>query len=369
MKDCSGCGTSSPNKQKFMPRLDTPLQLSPVMKPKIWGRRDLSPLFVGKKRLLASGVPMGEAWLTGDGARFLNGPPAGMTLAEAAEKYGPELCGLSWREPRFPILTKYIFTSDWLSVQVHPDDVYAREHDPGSPGKCEMWYVVRAARGARLLLGAKRGVTREKLRAALERGKSREILQSIRPSAGDAFLIQPGTVHALGPQLVLFEAEQNSDLTYRLDDFGRLGLDGKPRPLHLEKGMEVAEVNGRWESRLPRFQFGEPYGLRRYVVACRHFAVEELMLRKRATFHGSPERVEILTVLEGEGRVETSAGWMGYRMGEAWLIPPGTGLYRLVPGDKTRLLKAYVPDLEKDFRRPLLKCGRSAKQVARIVCD
>ncbi len=351
-----------------MPKLDTPLQLSPVMKPKIWGRRDLSPLFPGAQEPLATDEPMGEAWLTGNNARFLNGPPAGMTLAEAVEKFGPELCGRAWREPRFPILAKYIFTSGWLSVQVHPDDAYAREHDPGSPGKCEMWYVVRAARGARLLLGAKPGVTKEKLRAAFERGKSREILQSIRPRAGEAFLIQPGTVHALGPQLVLFEAEQNSDLTYRLDDFGRLGLDGKPRPLHLEKGMEVAQMNGRWEHRLPKFAFGEPYGSRRYVVACRHFAVEEIMLRKRVTFHGSPERVEILAVLEGEGRVETSAGWMGYRTGETWLIPPATNLYRLVPGDKTRLLKAYVPDLEKDFRRPLVKRGKNSKQVARVVC-
>ena len=352
-----------------MPKLDAPLQLSPVLKPKIWGRRDLSPLFSSAQEILSIDEPIGEAWLTDDNARFLNGPPAGMTLVEAVGKYGPELCGRAWSGRRFPILAKYIFTSDWLSVQVHPDDDYARQHDPGSSGKCEMWYIVQAARGARVLLGTKPGVTKERFRAALELGKTREVLQSVQPSAGEAYLIQPGTVHALGPQLILFEAEQNSDLTYRLDDFGRLGLDGKPRPLHVAKGLEVVRVDGRRERRLPKFAFSEPYGSRRYVVACRHFAVEEIMLRKRAAFRGSPERVEILTVLEGEGRVETSAGWMGYRTGETWLIPPATGRYRLVPGDKTRLLKAYVPDLEKDFRRPLLKRGKSAKQATRIVCD
>jgi mannose-6-phosphate isomerase len=352
-----------------MPKLDTPLQLSPVFKPKIWGRRALSPLFVRAQNPLRPDDSIGEAWLTDDAARFLNGPPAGMALAEAVEKYGPELCGRSWRERRFPILAKYIFTSDWLSVQVHPDDLYAREHDPGSLGKREMWYIVHSARGSKLLLGTKPGVTQEQLRGAFEKGTSRTLLRSFQPRAGDAFLIPPGAVHALGPRLVVFEAEQNSDLTYRLDDFGRMGLDGKPRPLHLEKGMAAAKLDLLFKGGLPRFQLGEPYGWRRYIVACRHFAVEEIMMRKLAAFRGSPERVEILSILEGEGRVETSAGWMGYQTGETWLIPPATERYRLIPNEKTRVLRTYVPDLEKDFRRPLAKHGKNPKRVARVVFD
>jgi mannose-6-phosphate isomerase len=352
-----------------MPKLDTPLQLSPVFKPKIWGKRDLAPLFEDRQDLSASSTPIGEAWLTDDTSRFLNGPPAEMTLAEAVGKYGPELCGREWRRPRFPILTKFLFTSDWLSVQVHPDDAYARAHEPGSPGKWEMWYMVRSSRGARLLRGVKPGATREKLHAAFEQGTSRELLRRLRPGTGDAFLIPPGTVHALGPHLVVYEAEQNSDLTYRLDDFARPGLDGKPRPLHLEKGMEVARLELGQDGPLPHVRIGEAYGSRRFLVACRHFAVEEILLRGRAAFQSSPERVEILTVLEGEGRVETSHGWMGYHTGETWLVPPAAGQYRAVPLERTRLLKAYVPDLERDFRRPLLKRGKSAKQIARIVFD
>ena len=305
-----------------MPKLDTPLKLSPIYKQKIWGRDDLAPLFEwpelekvaddrGVSARSAEESLIGEVWITDESSKILNGAVAGLTLGEVSRKYRSELNGVNWKDRRFPILSKYIFTSDWLSLQVNPADRYARKHEPGNLGKCEMWYVVRAARGARLLLGAKPGVTKEKLRAAFERGKSREILQSIRPRAGEAFLVQPGTVHALGPQLILFEAEQNSDLTYRLDDFGRLGLDGKPRPLHVAKGLEVVRVDGRRERRLPKFAFSEPYGSRRYVVACRHFAVEEIMLRKRVTFHGSPPRGEILAVLEGGGRGETSAGWRG----------------------------------------------------------
>src|SRR5580698_10156060 len=132
-----------------MPTFDSPIQISNVFKPKIWGRRDLEPLFEvsgakdGATKQLA-GERIGEVWVTDDSARLLNGPASGMTLAEASEKYGPELHGKSWPGKRFPLLAKYIFTSDWLSVQVHPDDVYAAIHDPGNVGKCEMWYFVSA---------------------------------------------------------------------------------------------------------------------------------------------------------------------------------------------------------------------------------
>jgi mannose-6-phosphate isomerase len=352
-----------------MPKLDIPLQLSPVFKPKIWGQRDLSPLFPAAAVEAGTGELIGEAWLTDDASRFLTGPPAGLTLAEAVAKYGSDVCGRTWSEPRFPILTKYLYTSDWLSVQVHPDDDYARVHDPGSPGKCEMWYVVRAGRGAKILLGSKPGVSKQELRAAFESGTSRELLHAVRPRAGDAFFIPPGTVHALGPGLVLFEAEQNSDLTYRLDDYGRLGLEGKPRPLHIAKGLEVTRLDLARNRALPRLQRREAYGTRRLVVASRHFAVEELLIRRKASFESVPERVEIFSVLGGEGRVETSAGWLAFRTGETWLIPPETGKYRLVPEETARFLKVYVPDLGRDFREHPAKRGRLSREAAKLVFD
>jgi mannose-6-phosphate isomerase len=350
-----------------MPKLETPLQLSPVFKPKIWGRRDLSPLYSLEPSSLRPGELIGEAWLTDEESRFLNGPPAGLTLAEAVRKFGPDLCGRGWREPRFPILTKYLFTSDWLSVQVHPDDEYARTHDPGSPGKCEMWYIVHAGRRAQILLGTKRGVKKDALRLAFEKGASRGLLEKHRPRPGEAYFIPPGTIHALGPDLVLFEAEQNSDLTYRLDDFGRKGLDGKARPLHLEKGLDVVRLDATGHHRLPRFERREHFGARRYVVACPHFAVEEIRLRKKANLASIEGRVEVLSFVEGEGRIETGAGWMSYNQGETWLIPPALEAYRLVPLETTRFLKVYLPDLDRDFRRPLARLGRKSRDVAKIV--
>jgi mannose-6-phosphate isomerase len=353
-----------------MPKFDIPLQLAPVFKPKIWGRRDLSPLFDGPGQPALrppAGAPIGEAWLTDDASRILNGPPAGMTLAGALARFGPELAGESRKEKRFPLLAKYIFTRDWLSVQVHPDDAYARLHDPGSSGKCEMWYIVEAERKAEVLLGAKPGVSSQDFRRACREGASAKLLQRFRPRAGQAMFIPPGTVHALGPGLVLFEVEQNSDLTYRLDDFGRRGLDGKPRPLHLEKGLETARLDLPAHHNLPRVVVREPYGARRYVAACRYFALEELTVRRRASFDSRAEQMEVLSVLEGEGRIETAAGWLAYRRGETWLVPAALERYRLVPLERTRLLKFYLPDLERDLLKPLERRRVKPRVIEKLV--
>ena len=357
-----------------MSTFNGPLQLSNVFKPKIWGQRDLAPLFAapqpeGRADEEESNQLIGEVWITDDLSRFLNGPAAGMTLAEASEKYGPELHGQSWTGRRFPILAKFIFTSDWLSVQVHPDDDYAAVHDPGNVGKCEMWYFLRSDPQAAILLGLKPGVTMEQLKQAFANGTSRGLLQDFRPEAGEAVFLPPGTVHALGPGLALFEVEENSDLTYRLDDFGRQGLDGEPRPLHLAKGLDVIRPDLPPLRDLPPLEFKEKYGLRRFVLASRFFALEELRVRQTASFHSSPERVEVLSILEGEGRIENQAGWLAYRTGDTWLIPPAANLYRLVPRLETRLLKFYVPDLERDFREPLKRRGIPAAKIRQIVFE
>ncbi len=369
-----------------MPKLDLPLQLSHVFKPRIWGRTDLAPFFVhphgrGEAARRPGGRPngsplpygedefIGEVWLTDDSARFLNGPVAGLTLREASRAYGPDLHGKGWRGSRFPILAKYLYTSDWLSVQVHPDDDYARVHEPGNLGKCEMWYILEAEPNARCLLGTKPRVTKQSLRTALAKGAVRELLREFHPQGGEAVFVPPGTVHALGPGLILFEAEQNSDLTYRLDDFSRLGPDGKPRELHIGKGLEVTRLDLPAYRELPRVTFREPFGSRRFVVASRYFAVEKWTLHKPTTLEGSPERVAVLSLLSGEGRVETSAGWLRYDTGDTWLVPPATQAFRLVPAQKTDLLRFYVPDIKQDFRFPLALAGLAKAEINKIVFD
>ena len=366
-----------------MPKLDTPLKLSPVYKPKIWGRNDLAPLFNSPSQTHNDGSVkgnsantssdhkdlIGEVWITDECSKFLNGPVAGMTLAEASAQFGSELHGSGWKHSRFPLLAKYIFTSDWLSVQVHPDDQYAATHEPGNFGKCEMWYFLQAEPQAEILLGLKAGTTAEMLRSACESGTSKTLLCSFHPRNGEAVFIPPGTVHALGPGLVLFEVEENSDITYRLDDFGRMGLDGKPRPLHLDKGFEVVKPDLPPYRNLPRLLVQEKFSLRRYVTASRYFALEEFTLWKTTHFESVSERVETLSILSGEGRVETASGWLGYHAGDTWIIPPGAGRYRLSPVEKTQLLKFYVPNLENDFRSPLARRKFKAEEVKKVLFD
>lgn len=367
-----------------MPKLDSPLLLAPVFKEKPWGRRDLAPLFDPADELKAgrprspkkSGSagpkrknPVGEVWLTGDTARFRNGPVAGQTLAEASARYGRELHGESWAGERFPILAKYLYTQDWLSVQVHPDNEYARRHESSALGKYEMWYFLEIAPDGACLLGMRPGASNEKLRDAATKGRSRELLNEFQPHANEAAFLPPGTVHALGPGLILFEVEQNSDVTYRLDDFGRKGLDGKPRQLHLEKGLEVTRPGLAAHRNLPNLEFPEPYGSRRWVMACPFFALEELQVSEMARLSGVSERVEAFSVAFGEGRIETSAGWLGYHMGETWLIPPAVRGYRVVPLEPTRLFKFYVPDLDADFRKPLRRQGVKSEEIEKIVFE
>ncbi|HUY13262.1 MAG TPA: type I phosphomannose isomerase catalytic subunit [Terriglobia bacterium] len=365
-----------------MLKLDVPLQLSPVFKPKIWGRRDLAPVYpdswtTRRGKTVANrypGInsnwkePVGESWLTGDDAKFLNGPVAGRTLGEVTREYGTELTGSAAEGKEFPILSKFIFTSDWLSVQVHPDDNYAGAHE-GFRGKCEMWYILETKPEAAFLLGLKPGTSKAALREQLRQGTVRESVQRFKPEPNEAIFVPPGSVHALGPGIILFEAEQNSDVTYRLDDFGRLGPDGKPRPLHIEKALDVTRADLPAYRALPKLTFREPFGARRYVLASRFFAVEEWRLQKTGLFHGSPERVEAFAILSGEGRVETGAGWLGYRPGEAWLIPPATAHYRLAPETDTVLLKFYVPNIEKDFLQPLADRKLSPDEIKKVIFD
>lgn len=352
-----------------MPTLIGPIQLSNIYKPKIWGRQDLSPLFTPPEPPSDADEKIGEVWITDDTSAFLNGPAAGMTLAEASEKYGPELHGKSWAGRRFPLLAKYIFTSEWLSVQVHPDDAYAAVHDPGNLGKCEMWYVLTVDPDAAFLVGLKPGTTKEQLLPAFRNSTSREFLQSFRPEPEEAVFLPPGLVHALGPGIVLFEVEENSDLTYRLDDFNRPGIDGKPRPLHLEKGLDVIRPELPPLRDLPRLEIKERYGTRRFVLASRFFALEELNIRHPATFRSSADRVEVLSIIEGDGRIENEAGWMAYRPGDTWLLPPAANLYRLMPGLDTKLLKFYVPDIERDFREPLRQHGIPSEKIHPIIFE
>jgi mannose-6-phosphate isomerase len=367
-----------------MPELDQPLLLAPDFKEKIWGRERLDP-FSGsahpesgsappRARRSANRAPqpksrrIGEAWLTGEGATFMTGPVSRLTLGEVFARARAELCGARWNGDYFPFLAKFLFTSDWLSMQVHPDDDDALRHE-NSRGKTEAWYIIEGDENARIALALAPGTTRETLESSCRQGHSREVVQSFRPKPAEAVFVPSGTIHALGPGLVLFELSETSDVTYRLDDYGRLDHRGRPRDLHLERGLETVRLDAPAHRDLPRVEVEEPFGSRRYVVACRYFAIEVLALEDRHAFPPPPDRVEALAVIEGEGRVETSRGWLAYCAGQTWLIPPRSEAYRLVPEEQSRFVRFYVPDLDRDFRQPLVKRGVAPDVIRKVVFE
>ncbi len=218
------------------------LPLEPYLRPTVWGGRRLGERF-GKD--LPPHVPLGESFevsaLPGAESVVRSGPLAGRGLAGLAEEFGEALVGAPVRArygDEFPLLIKLIDAAEDLSIQVHPDDGYARRQGLGPRGKTEAWYVLDSGR---IALGLREGVDRRRLEQALAAGRAEEAV-SYRPvEAADVVLLPAGTVHALGRGTMVYEVQQASDLTFRLYDYGRPGLDGRPRELHLEQAMEVID--------------------------------------------------------------------------------------------------------------------------------
>src|ERR1700704_2432790 len=209
-----------------------PLLMLPAFDPRPWGTHDLSPIYPNHK----FDEKIGEAWLTGDNCKVANGPLKGKTLSELSTQYQRDLVGEAARDAnRFPLLLKFLFPHEKLSVQVHPDDQQALR--VGQPwGKTECWYVAHARPGSQIALGLKPGVTVAQLEKAIQENAAEDLLNWVNVYAGDMIYVAGGTVHTLGPGSVIVEAQQQSDTTYRLYDYGR------PRELHLKAGLAAVKL-------------------------------------------------------------------------------------------------------------------------------
>src|SRR5438093_10018732 len=270
-----------------------PLLMQPAFDPRPWGTKDLSPIYPNHW----FNENIGESWLTGDECKVANGPLAGKSLANLARQFGRELIGDAPRDPnRFPLLLKFLFPNEKLSVQVHPDDEAARA--VGEPwGKTECWYVVEAKPGSQIALGLKRGVTKAQLEKAIEQQTAEDLLNWIKVHAGDMIYVAGGTVHTLGPGSIIVETQQQSDTTFRLYDYGR------PRELHLERGMHVIKERAPSGKVRPQaFSNLDRNGNRlRQLVASEYFAVQAFELSSKQAFHELPGRssAQILVAIEG----------------------------------------------------------------------
>ncbi len=311
----------------------TPFLLAPAYHEIVWGGRRMETR-LGKP--LPPAMRCGEAWELHDSARAASGEHTGCTIGELVVRFGTALIG-EGNDPAqgMPLLIKFIDANEWLSVQVHPDDADCRRLEGLPRGKNEAWYIVDADPGAALINGLQPGVSAPDITRALASGSLRPLLSQVAISAGDALLMRAGTVHAIGPGLLVYEVQQSCNITYRLYDWDRPGLDGAPRPLHIDKGMQVADPSLRAEVTHPRAEdiatvFDSPWFItvRRTLTPDAAHSIET-----RGRFHA-------LTVLDGALRLETDrADALDIRQGQSALVPACIDRYAL-SGDGIALCSA-----------------------------
>jgi mannose-6-phosphate isomerase len=317
-----------------------PLLMQPAFDPRPWGTQDLSPVYPNHKFQ----EKIGESWLTGDDCKVANGPLAGKTLSQLSKQYQRDLVGDAARDAaRFPLLLKFLFPHEKLSVQVHPDDEQAMK--VGEPwGKTECWYVAHAKPGSQIALGLESGISVAQFEAAIHENRAEELLNWINVYRGDMIYVAGGTVHTLGPGSVIVETQQQSDMTYRLYDYGR------PRELHLNDGMAAVKLkvaSGKVVRPAPEELEGSK-NRRSPLVAAPYFVVdmfEMKTLQELSTRHESKQSsVQILVAVEGCGVVEApGADPVTLAKGDGVVIPASVERFGVRPQWTIEFLRARVP--------------------------
>lgn len=320
-----------------------PFRIEPIFSPRIWGSRSLAPLFPEKTNLAE---PLGEAWLTGVDCRVATGLFAGKTLGEAWHEMPAEWRGSKFVEPGdFPLLVKFIFPQDKLSIQVHPDDAYASVHEKaaGGRGKTEMWHVVSAEPGAQVLIGLKPGVDKEQFLEALQAHTLEELFVAHPVHEGDTFFLPAGTPHTIGPGMILCEVQQYSDLTYRVYDYGRVDAHGKPRELHIAKALEVMEFGQGTGGLVPPVPLAADGAEKTLVAACSYFSTERWEFLRTVPSETQRERFELLVILAGAGYLHWQGTPQMYERGQCWLMPAALGQFSLQPEQSSAIIRTRVP--------------------------
>lgn len=295
-----------------------PLKFDPIIKPLPWGGRKLESLFA---KPLPPAQPCGESWevvdLAHDQSTVVGGPWAGAPLAALVRDHGEALLGeAGLLQGRFPLLFKFIDAADTLSVQVHPDAATAARLGGGARPKTEAWAILDAEPGAVLYLGLREGVGRDELAAALDQGTVAELLQPVEVQPGEFYFLPSGALHAIGAGIVLAEIQQSSDTTYRVFDWNRVGLDGKPRQLHVEQALASIhfDLRGRIRAAAPRS--GRP------GVRCEHFSFERIRLAAGDAVPLEGGRPRIVACIAGGGTLSGHGGEpLALALGQTCLLP------------------------------------------------
>ncbi len=329
-----------------------PLRFIPLFQRYLWGGRRLAEV-LGKS---IGAETAAESWEIvdhqNDQSVVAYGELAGITLRQLIAEFGDRLLGGSMLKAvsspdvpehlrnRFPLLLKFLDANRPLSVQVHPDDRFGATLSPPDLGKTEAWYVMHADPGAKIFAGLKSGVTRQDFQNAVAEGTTESMLHSFEPKQGDCVFIQAGTMHAIGAGLLIAEIQQASNTTFRVYDWGRVGADGKPRPLHIDQALEVTDFSsGPVEPTFPRIAndgWAE-------LVACDKFCMNRRAFDRPLTVAGDG-RFHILAVTRGELHIEGDPSAQPLKLGQTALIPAAADSRTLTPGDGgAELLEIHVP--------------------------
>ena len=314
-----------------------PLLIQPEFQERVWGTRDLSPVYARE----VSGQPIGEAWLTADACKVTNGEFAGRTLGYMCRRFEARLLGdMVENQQRFPLLIKFLFPKDKLSVQVHPDDAAARA--AGQPcGKTECWYVMHAKPGATIGLGLKPGTSKADVEQAIRETRMEQLLNWVPVRPGEMYYVDAGTVHAIGPDVVIVETQQNSDTTYRLYDYGR------PRELHIEAGLAAAKEMthaGRVAMGTPQEQQGKAQV---NLITSPSFIVDKFAMQLPWQFQRPKHSVRSVwclvatrgcAIIEAEGALPVTLS-----AGEALVVPAVVERFILKPQWDVEFLCASLP--------------------------
>lgn len=340
---------------------------------RIWGGRRLESIF-GKA--IPPDVPIGEDWLISDhpsaGSVVSEGPLAGTTLRQLIEQNAAAILGSRASltvHGRFPLLLKILDSTDWLSVQVHPDDACAARLGEPDVGKTEMWHVLHADPGSELICGLDPNIRADEFVMAAHEGNLEDQLPRFTVSTGDSVFVRAGTVHAIGGGILLAEIQQNSDLTYRIHDWNRTDASGTPRELHLDKSREATHFGAQHGGKAAPIDLPDaPEGGERLLLAaCQYFAAERVACASTWQRNTRGESFHILLCIEGVVRIEAGDGQIELAPGQAAMVP---GCFQeFVVNGHGALLDYYVPDRELDIEIPLRAAGHSHDTLQSLLAD
>lgn len=342
---------------------DAPRLVEPRLDAKPWGGDRLARFGL----TIPPGEKIGEALVTADDAKvYGDGTLGDLVRQEPADRLGARGQAAVGGRDVFPLLVKLIDAEENLSIQVHPNDAQARQLD--RLGKTEAWYILAARPGGSLYLGLQPGVTLAQFEAAARKldGSSAALLRRVEAQPGTAVLIPAGTVHALGAGVMVYEIQQPSDVTFRLDDWGRVDAHGNPREMHLAQGFDVAKPESRPEL-IPPVPLDAPTGARDLLGACRYFAFERITLPagEQASLH-SPASPQVVSLLEGTASVANRGGTLDLTSGHSCVLWASADDATLHANGDIVALRAWVPDLAADVVAPARAAGASDAAIAAL---